>query len=120
MELAKAFDGIVGSLPDDWTNLIFEIGIEDLERYVEAAVAFVDCNGQPISEDTKQWRVNVARDFGHAADLDTVREVLIKLDLLGIEGRIRLRDVREGRSEVFNEWGRSESVRQEFYSRRNI
>ncbi len=120
MELAKTFNEIIDSLPDDWTNLVFEIRIDDLERYVEAAVALVDCHGQPFSEDTKQWRVNVARDFGHAANLETVRGVLARLDSLGIEGRIRLRDVREGRSEVFDGWGRPESVRQEFLTRRNI
>ena len=120
MQFATTFDEIIDSLADDWTNLELEIGIDDLDRYVEAAVALVDCNGQPISDDTKQWRINVARDFGHAANLETVRGVLVKLDSLGIEGRIRLRDVREGRSEVFNGWGRPESVRQEFQTRRNI
>ena len=44
--------------------------------------------------------------------------MLGKLDREGIEGELRLREVREGRAEVVQMWGRPESVREEFRQRR--
>ena len=40
------------------------------------------------------------------------------LDDAGIEGELALREVRTGRAEVVQMWGRTESVRQEFRRRR--
>ena len=39
---------------------------------------------------------------------------LLFLDEAGIAGELAVREVRAGRVEVFNEWGRPESVREEF------
>ena len=38
MGLAAAFDEIVDSLPDDWTDLSLDLRLADEERYVDAAV----------------------------------------------------------------------------------
>jgi hypothetical protein len=46
--------------------------------------------------------------------------VLAKLDAEGIAGELRVAEVREGRSEVVQMWGRPESVREEFRQRRAI
>ena len=40
------------------------------------------------------------------------------LDDAGIEGELALREVRQGRVEVVQMWGRPESVRQEFRRQR--
>src|SRR5256885_9513674 len=47
--LAGAFRRIVESLPDDWTDLEFDLRIADESRYVEAAVFMVTCNAEPYS-----------------------------------------------------------------------
>jgi hypothetical protein len=45
---------------------------------------------------------------------------LAKLDADGVVGEMVVREVREGRSEVVQMWGRPESVREEFRQRRSI
>ncbi len=120
MELSKEFDAIIDALPDDWSDLVFEIEIDDFDQYVDAAVIMTRCNGQPHTNGEWQWRVRVSRDVGHAADVETVRSVLEGMDSLEGDGKIRLIDTREGRSEPFNGWGRTESVRQEFLLKRSI
>jgi hypothetical protein len=46
--------------------------------------------------------------------------VLKKLDREGVAGELVLREVREGRAEVVQMWGRPESVREEFRQRRTL
>jgi hypothetical protein len=46
--------------------------------------------------------------------------VLAKLDGEGTAGEMRVREVREGRAEVVQMWGRPESVREEFRQRRSL
>jgi len=46
--------------------------------------------------------------------------VLEKLDAEGLSGEMVLREVREGRAEVVQMWGRPESVREEFRQRRGL
>jgi predicted alpha/beta hydrolase family esterase len=62
----------------------------------------------------------VAHSFGHAAAAETVGGVLAKLDEAGVRGELRVAEVREGRSEVVQMWGRPESVREEFRQRRSL
>jgi hypothetical protein len=116
MALADIFDQIVSSLPDDWTDLEFDLRIFDERRYVDAAVLLVTCNAQPYSKNDWHWRVLVAHRFGHAAAVQAVHAALKLLDDAGIEGELAVREVRTGRVEVVQElmWGRTESVRQEF------
>ena len=114
MGLADTFQQIVDSLPDDWTDLEFDLRIFDERRYVDAAVLLVTCNAQPYSKHDWHWRVLVAHRFGHAASAPAVHAALTLLDDAGIEAEIAVREVRTGRVEVTQMWGRTESVRQEF------
>ncbi|HWF56064.1 MAG TPA: hypothetical protein VG223_15615 [Solirubrobacteraceae bacterium] len=114
MALAEMFSEIVDSLPDDWTDLEFDLRIRDEHRYVDAAVLLVTCNAQPYSKYDWHWRVLVAHRFGHAAAAPAVHAAMTLLDEAGIDGEIAVREVRTGRVEVVQMWGRTESVRQEF------
>ena len=118
MPLADDFQGVVDSLPPDWTNLELDLRIFDEDRYVEAATLRVQVNAMPYSEHDWHWRLRVARQFGHAAAAETVRGTLALLDAQGIEGELAVREARSGRVEVLQMWGRPESVRQEFRRRR--
>jgi hypothetical protein len=116
MALADEFQQTIDSLPDDWTDLEFDLRIADETRYVDAALLLVTCNAQPYSKYDWHWRVIVAHRFGHAAGAPAVHAALKLLDDAGIEGEMRVREVRSGRVEIVSElmWGRPESVRQEF------
>ena len=116
MALAETFQQIVDSLPDDWTDLEFDLRIVDESLYVEASVLLVTCNAQPYSKYDWHWRIIVAHRFGHAAAAPAVHAALKLLDDASIEGEIAVREVRTGRVEIVSElmWGRPESVRQEF------
>jgi hypothetical protein len=116
MALAETFSLIVSSLPDDWTDLEFDLRIFDERRYVDAAVLLVTCNAQPYSKYDWHWRVLVAHRFGHAAAVPAVHAALKLVDDAGVEGEIAVREVRAGRVEIVQElmWGRTESVREEF------
>ena len=74
----------------------------------------VTCNAQPYSKHDWHWRLLVAHRFGHAARRPGGALALKLLDDAGIEGELALREVRTGRVEVVQMWGRPESVRQEF------
>ena len=78
----------------------------------------VQINAQGYCKHDWHWRVLVAHEFGHAAAAETVHGTLKVLDDLGIGGEIAVREVRSGRVEVTQMWGRPESVRQEFRRRR--
>jgi hypothetical protein len=112
--LADTFDEIVGSLPDDWTDLELDLRIFDEDRYIDAAVLLVTCNAQPYSKHDWHWRLLVAHRVGHAAAVPATRVALKLLDDARIEGELAVREARSGRIEVVQMWGRPESVRQEF------
>jgi hypothetical protein len=114
MALAQDFQEIVAAQTDDWTDLEFDLRIFDENRYVDAAIVLVTCNAQPYSKHDWHWRILVAHRFGHAAGVPAVRLALKLLDDSGIGGEIALREVRTGRAEIHQMWGRTESVRQEF------
>jgi hypothetical protein len=120
MALAEDFQEVVDALPDDWTDLEFDMRISDEGRYVDAAVILSQINAQPYSRADWHWRVLVAHRFGHAAAPETVRGTLALLDGEGIEGELLVRSVAEGRAEVVQMWGRPESVRREFRQRRSL
>jgi hypothetical protein len=114
MALAETFNEITESLPDDWTDLELDVRIFDERRYIDAAVLLVMCNAQPYSRHDWHWRVLVAHRFGHAASAPATHAALKLLDDAGIDGELAVREVRSGRVEVMQMWGRPESVRQEF------
>ena len=120
MGLAESFHEVLESLPDDWTDLEVDLRIFDEERYVDAAVLLTQVNAQPYSRADWHWRLLVAQRFGHAAAPETVEGTLALLDREGIAGELVVRDLREGRAEVVQMWGRPESVRQDFRRRRSL
>ena len=71
-------------------------------------------NAQPYSHHDWHWRILVAHQFGHAAAAPAVHGTLELLDKSGIRGELVLRELRTGRVETVQMWGRGESVRQEF------
>jgi hypothetical protein len=120
VSLAADFQQVLDAMPPDWTDLELDLRIEDESRYVDAAVALSQVNAQPYSKADWDWRLIVAHSFGHAAAAETVKGVLAKLDAEAIAGEMQLREVREGRAEVVQMWGRPESVREEFRERRSF
>lgn len=114
MGLADTFQKIVDSLPDDWTDLELDLRIADESRYIDAAVYLTTCNAQPYSHHDWHWRLLVAHRFGHAAAPSAVHASLKLLDESRIEGELALREVRSGRVETVQMWGRPQSVREEF------
>jgi hypothetical protein len=113
MPLADTFQEIVDSLPSDWTDLEFDLRVQE-DRYVDAATLLVTCNAQPYSKYDWHFRLLVAHRFGHAAAAETVHGTLKLLDDVGIAGELAFREVRTGRHETIQDWGRGESFRQEF------
>src|ERR671936_2518779 len=120
MALADDFQSILDSLPDDWTDLAIDLRITDETQYVDAAVILTQVNAQPYSKADWHWRLSVAHRFGHAAAAESVKGTLALLDREAIEGELVVRDVREGRAEGVQMWGRPESVRQDFRRRRGL
>lgn len=120
MPLADDFQRIVDALPPDWTDLEVDLRINDESEYVDTAVALSQVNAQPYSHADWHWRLLVAHAFGHAAAPETVAGVLARLDEAGVSGEMRVAEVREGRAEVVQMWGRPESVREEFRKRRSL
>jgi hypothetical protein len=122
MSLAADFQQILETLPPDWTDLEVDVRIEDVAQYVDTAVALSQVNAQVYQHPQEgwHWRLLVAQSFGHAAAAETVSGVLAKLDADGVRGELRVAEVREGRSEVVQMWGRPESVREEFRQRRSL
>jgi hypothetical protein len=120
MGLAADFKQVLDSLPPEWTDLEIDLRIDDESRYVDTAVALSLVNAQPYSEADWDWRLLIAHSFGHAAAAETVGGVLEKLDADGVTGEMQVREVREGRSEVVQMWGRPESVREELRQRRSL
>jgi hypothetical protein len=120
MALAEDFQGILDSLPSDWTDIVCDLRIADEDLYVDAAVLMTQINAQPYSEADRHWRINVAHSFGHAAAAETVQGTLALLDEQGIAGELIVRDIQQGRADVVQMWGRPESVRREFRARRSL
>jgi hypothetical protein len=113
MPLADEFQAIVDSLPSDWTDLNFDLRVDE-QRYVDAASLLTQVNVQPYSRHDWHFRILVAHQFGHAAAASAVHGTLKLLDDAGIEGELALRDLRLGRVETTQMWGRPESVRRDF------
>jgi predicted alpha/beta hydrolase family esterase len=120
--LAADFQQILETLPPDWTDLEIDMRIEEASQYVDSAVALSQVNAQVYQHPQEgwHWRLLVAHSFGHAAAAETVKAVLERLDADGVRGELRVAEVREGRSEVVQMWGRPESVREEFRQRRSL
>lgn len=120
MGLATDFKRIIEALPSDWTDLEVDMRIADESQYVDTAVAVSQVNAQVYSHADWHWRLLIAHSFGHAAAPESVLGVLEALEEEGVRGELRVAEVREGRSEIVQMWGRPESVREEFRQRRAL
>jgi hypothetical protein len=120
MALADDFQRIHDALPPDWTDLEVDLRIDDERQYIDSAVTLSQVNAQVYSRAEWHWRLIVAKSFGHAAAPETVKGALAKLDADGVSGEMQVAEVREGRAEVVQMWGRPESVREEFRQRRSL
>ena len=116
--LAEDFNEILDSLPSDWTDLELDLRVQE-DRYIDAATMVAQVNAQPYSHHDWHWRILIAHQFGHAAAASVVHGTLKLLDDQNIRGELALRELRTGRVEVTQMWGRPESVRQEFSKLRN-
>ncbi|MDP9384277.1 MAG: hypothetical protein M3P50_03410 [Actinomycetota bacterium] len=116
--LADDFRAIVDSLPSDWTDLELDLRVDE-DRYIDAATIILQVNAQPYSHHDWHWRILVAHQFGHAAAAPAVHGTLRLIDEQGIRGELALRELRTGRVEVTQMWGRPQSVREEFRRMRN-
>ena len=100
-------------------RLEFDLRILDEERYIDAAVLLTQVNAQPIRR-----RNGTGECWSPTASatprLPNREGTLNLVDEEGIEGEMVVRDVREGRAEVVQMWGRPESVRREFRRSRNL
>jgi hypothetical protein len=120
MGLADDFQQVIDALPPDWTDLEVDLRIASESEYIDTAVALSQVNARPYSGSDWDWALPVANGFGHAAAAETVQGVLAKLDAESVRGELQVREVREGRAEVVQMWGRPESVREEFRQRRSL
>ncbi len=116
--LADDFQAIIDSLPSDWTDLELDLRVDE-DRYIDAATIILQVNAQPYSHHDWHWRILVAHQFGHAAAAPAVHGTLRLIDEQGIRGELALRELRTGRVEVTQMWGRPQSVREEFRRMRN-
>ena len=113
MPLADEFQEILDALPSDWTDLELDLRVQE-DRYVDAAVLLVTCNAQPYSQARLALPPARRAQFRPRGGAGGVRGALRLLDDAGISGELVLREVRAGRVEVTQMWGRPESVRREF------
>lgn len=119
MALAEDFQQIVDALPGDWTDLEFDLRVDDEDAYIDAATLMTQCNARPYSQADWHFNVLVANGFGHGSAPQAVHATLKLLDANGIGGELRVREVREGRAEVVQMWGRPEAIRREMRARRS-
>ena len=113
MPLADEFQEIVDSLPSDWTDLELDLRVDETATSTRRRWSSRSTPSRTRSHDW-HWRILVAHQFGHAAAAPAVHGTLRLLDEAGIRGELVLRELRVGRVETVQMWGRGESVRQEF------
>ena len=120
MGLAEAFQEIVDSLPDDWTDLEIDLRLVDEERYIDAAVLLDPGQRAALLEGglalAIAGRPPLRPRRGGRDREGNARPARPE----GIEGEMVVREVREGRAEVVQMWGRPESVRREFRRSRSL
>ena len=114
MALADDFQRVIDSLPPDWTQAHLDLRIFDESHYIHAATMLSQINAMPYSKYDWHWRILIASRFGHAASVPAVHLACKLLDDAGIDGEFAQREVRTGRAETVQMWGRTESVRREF------
>ena len=120
MALADDFQELLDSLPADWTDIVCDLRIADESRYIDAAVLLSRSTPSPTRRRTGTSGSTSPTASATPPPRETVKGMLAQLDEQGIAGELIVREVREGRAEVVQMWGRPETVRREFRARRSL
>jgi hypothetical protein len=90
--LAAAWDELVSTLPEDWSDLLCLVELRSSDELAPAALAVAPLNPSR-HEGTLGFRFRVARRFGYGAAPGMTRRCLERLDELGIPGELSLFEV---------------------------
>ncbi|MDX6447771.1 MAG: hypothetical protein QOK13_1162 [Gaiellaceae bacterium] len=83
----ESWDGALGALPSDWSELFCELGLNSTDYLERAALLTAPLNPSRF-DDTPGFRFRVASHAGYGASPDMVRRCLQRLDENGIRGEI--------------------------------
>jgi hypothetical protein len=87
--LAKTWDGLLATLPPDWSDLYVQVELTSSDHLDPAALALAPVNPSRYGE-TPGFRFRCAREFGYGASPGMVRRCLQRLDERGIPGEPRI------------------------------
>jgi hypothetical protein len=88
--LAGAWDGLVSTLPEDWSDLLCHLELASSDDLPPAALLLAPLNPARERAATPGFRFRVARSFGYGAAPEMARRCLARLDDAGIPGRLQL------------------------------
>lgn len=87
--LAESWDGLLASLPPDWSDLYLEVELVSSADADQAALLLGPVNPTFVEGIRPAFRFRAARRFGYGAAPAMVRRSLERLDEAGISGRLR-------------------------------
>ena len=90
--LAAAWDDLLASLSEDWSDLLLEVELGSDEPYPPVAMIVSALNPERC-DGRSAFRFRVGRTFGYGASASTVGRCLKLLYEYPVEGRLRLLDV---------------------------
>ena len=90
--LAAAWDDLLETLSDDWSDLLVELELRADRPYRPVALTVSALNPERCDE-RSALRFRVGRDFGYGAAAQAARRCLELLDEQRVEGRLRLLDL---------------------------
>jgi hypothetical protein len=88
--LASAWDGVLATLPADWSDLLCEIDLTSTDYIDQAALLMAPLNPYQTASGTPGFQFRVARTFGYGASAGMVGRCLTRLDDAGIPGEVRV------------------------------
>jgi hypothetical protein len=87
--LAGAWDGLLESLPDGWSDLLCLVELRSSDDLAPAALALAPVNPSRQNNELA-FRFRVAHRFGYGAAPQMARRCLARLDERGIPGTVRV------------------------------
>jgi len=100
--LAAAWDRLVSTLPEDWSDLLCLVALRSSDELDPAALALAPLNPSRHGR-TLGLRFRVAHRFGYGAAPQMARRCLERLDEAGIPGRLRLLEAFSDTRPVFTQ-----------------
>ncbi|HEY2073875.1 MAG TPA: hypothetical protein VGG88_09910 [Gaiellaceae bacterium] len=88
--LAGAWDGVVGTLPSDWSDLLCELELTSSDHVDQAALLTAPLNPYQTADVKPGFQFRVANTFGYGASSGMVRRCLARLDHAAIPGEVRV------------------------------